>query len=201
MKSLRLSLLALLATASTSLLPAQLASAPAGASAAPAESAPVKPVEVARIAYINSSAFLDTATGIKQLVRAAQSLQNEFANTEAELSLLNEKLRTIAGEINRLQADPVANAKALSDNQTAGLALQKELQTKQQAAQAEYAKRQQELQGPVAAEIGKELRAFTKARDISMLFDAAKLEGALLDAKPELDVTPDFIAQFNASHP
>jgi hypothetical protein len=34
-----------------------------------------------------------------------------------------------------------------------------------------------------------------------MLFDASKLGDALLDAKVELDLTPDFIAYYNAKHP
>ena len=190
MKLLRLSLLSLLATTAAASLPAQPKSTPVA-----------KTVESARVAVINSAAFLDEASGIKQLVRAAQNLQNEFTSTESELSLLNEKLRTIAGEINRLRSDPVGNAKALTDNQNEGQKLQQELQAKQQAAQAAFGKRQQELQGPIAAEIGKELRAFAKARDISILLDASKLEGALLDFKPDLDLTTDFIAAFNANHP
>ena len=54
----------------------------------------IKAVEPVRLAYVNSAAFLDTNTGIKQLVRAAQSLELEFSSTQSELSLLNEKLRT-----------------------------------------------------------------------------------------------------------
>jgi Skp family chaperone for outer membrane proteins len=157
MKFFRLPVLSLLVAAVTAPLAAQPKTTPV-----------IKTVEVARVAYVNSNLFLDETTGIKQLVRVAQSLQTEFTSTESELSLLNEKIRTIAGEINRLQGDPKANAKALEDDQAAGLRLQQELQTKQQAAQAAFAKRQQELQGPVVAEISKSIRAFAKARDIGI---------------------------------
>lgn len=163
--------------------------------------AAVKPIETARIAYVSSNQFLDEATGLKALVRVSKALDLEFTGTQSELSLLNEKLRTIAGEINRLRADPVANAKALEEKQTAGLRLQQELQTKQQQAQAAFQERQHQTQGPITEQIGKELRAFAKERDISMLFDASKLGDALLDAKLELDITPDFIAYYNAKHP
>lgn len=189
MKFFRLSLLTLLVGALTASLPAQPKTTPV-----------VKAVETARIAYVSSGQFLDEATGIKQLVRVAKGLELEFSNTQSELSLLNEKLRTIAGEITRLRTDPVANAKALEEKQTAGLAMQQEFQTKQQQAQAAFQQRQQETQGPITTEIGKELRAFAKERDISMLFDASKLGDALLDAKVELDLTPDFIAYYNAKH-
>lgn len=189
MKSFRFLLLSLLVTLTGSL------------SAQPAKTPVIKAIEPARIAYINSNAFLETATGIKQLVKAYQNLQTEFTATESELSLLNEKLRTIAGEITKLRSDPVANAKALEEKTTAGLALQQELQTKQKAAQESFGQRQQETQGPIAAEIGKELAAFSKERDIGLLLDVAKLGDAVLNAKPELDLTADFIAQFNAKNP
>ena len=190
MKSFRFPLLSLLCAGLTVALPAQ-----------PKVPAVIKSVETARVAYINSNQFLDEATGIKQLVKASKSLQNEFTVTDSELSLLNEKLRTIAGEMQRLQSDPVANAKALGEKQTAGIKLQQELQAKQQQAQAAFTQRQQEVQGPIAAEIGKDVRAFAKERDISMLFDVAKLGDALMDARPELDLTADFIVYFNAKHP
>jgi Skp family chaperone for outer membrane proteins len=130
-----------------------------------------------------------------------KSLELEFSGTQADLSLLNEKLRTLAGEINRLRTDPVANAKALEEKQTAGIRLQQELQTKQQQAQSAFTQRQQEAQGPITTEIGKALSAFAKERDIGLLFDVAKLGDAVLQAKPELDLTADFIGYFNAKHP
>lgn len=190
MKFFRLPVLSLLATALT-----------VSVSAQPAKTPVVKGVEPARVAYVNSNAFLEPATGIKQLVKVFQSLELEFSTQQSELSLMAEKLRTIGGDLGKLRADPVANAKAIADKEAAGLALQQELQAKQQAAQQAYAKRQQEVQGPVSTELGKELRAFAQERDVSMLFDVAKLGDGLIDAKPELDLTADFIAYFNAKHP
>lgn len=190
MKFFRLSLLALVAAALATSLPAQPKPTPA-----------VKAVETARVAFVSSAQFLDETTGLKQLVRVAKALELEFSGTQSELSLLNEKLRTLAGEINRLRADPVANAKALEEKQTAGFQMQQDLQAKQQKAQASFQQRQQETQGPITTEITKELQAFAKERDISMLFDASKLGDALFYAKVELDLTPDFIAYYNAKHP
>jgi Skp family chaperone for outer membrane proteins len=169
--------------------------------AQPKTPAVVKAVEATRVAYINSSAFLDPATGIKQLVKVVQGLELEFSNTQGELSLLGEKLRTLSGELNKLNADPVTNAKLIAEKQAEGQRLQQELQTKQQAAQEAYGKRAQETQGPVATEIGKELRAFAKERDIDLLFDIAKMGDILLHAKAELDLTPEFIGYYNGKHP
>jgi Skp family chaperone for outer membrane proteins len=198
MKSLRPLFLSLMAIALAAPLAAQTALA--APTPAPAAAAP-KAIEPVRLAFVNSSAFLDETAGIKQLVRAAQGLELEFSTTQSELSLLNEKLRTIVGELNKLNADAATNAKAISEKQAAGVALQQDLQAKQQAAQQAYAKRSQEVQGPIAVEIGKELRAFAKERDLGMVLDLAKLGEAVLDAKPELDLTAEFVVYYNAKHP
>jgi Skp family chaperone for outer membrane proteins len=190
MKYFRLPALALLAIALVAPLTAQ-----------PKAAGVVKSIEPTRLAYINSSAFLDERTGIKQLVKVVQGLELEFSGTQSELSLLNEKLRTIVGELNKLGADPVANAKAIADKQAEGQKLQQELTAKQQAAQQAYGKRAQETQGPIAADIGQAMRTFAEQRDIGMLLDASKLGEAIVAAKPELDLTGDFIAYYNNLHP
>jgi Skp family chaperone for outer membrane proteins len=187
MKSARSLLLSLVAAALV---------APLSAQPKPA----AKPLEPARVAFVNSSAFLDEATGIKQLVKATQGLELEFSSTQSELSLLSEKLRTVVGELNKLNTDPTANAKAIAEKQTAGQQMQQDLAGKQQAAQAAYAKRAQEVQAPITTEISKELRAYSKDRGVDVLIDGAKLGDALLDVKPELDLTADFITYYNDKH-
>jgi Skp family chaperone for outer membrane proteins len=171
------------------------------ASAQPKPTPVVKAVEPSRIAYVNSSAFLEPTTGIKQLVKVYNALELEFSPQQSEISLMSEKLRTIVGELNKMRGEANPDAKAIEEKQAAGLALQKDAQAKQQALQEAFNKRQQETQGPVSAELGKELRLFAQERDITMLFDLAKLGDALVDAKPEADMTADFIAYFNAKHP
>jgi len=169
--------------------------------AQPVKTPVVKGIEPVRLAYINSNAFLDATNGIKQLVKATQGLELEFSSTQSDLSLAAEKFRTLVTEMNKLNADPVANAKALAEKQTLGQQMQQELQAKQQAAQEAYNKRAQEVQGPIAAEIGKAMHAFAKERNIGLLLDTAKLGDMVLDASPELDLTTDFINYFNAKNP
>jgi Skp family chaperone for outer membrane proteins len=198
MKSARLLILSLLATGLVAATSAQTATpAPTTPAATPAPQAPAP----ARVAYVNSNAFVESATGIKQLVKVLQSLELEFAPQRQELELIQEKLRTIVAELNKLRGEATPDAKAIEEKQNAGLALQQEFQAKQQAAQQAFGARQQEMQGPVSVELGKELRVFAQQRDLTMLFDLAKLGDALLDAKPEADLTADFIAYYNAKHP
>lgn len=175
------------------------AQTPAAVKPAPAAAAKVLPVS--RVAWVNSNAFVDEEGGIKALVRALKELELEFSGTQSELNLMGEKLRTLAGELNKLQAGGEANLQAIQLKQAEGMKLQRELQAKQQQAQAEIGQAQQEKQGPIAAEISKSLTAFTKEREIGMLFDVAKLNDGLIAAQPELEVTADFIAYYNTSHP
>ena len=160
--------------------------------------APVKPaaklLPVSRVAWINSSAFLAEEGGIKQLVRILKELELEFSGTQSELSLMGEKLRTMVGELKKLQAGGDANAVAVQEKQAAAMKLNGELQAKQQQAQ-------QDKQGPVSAEVGKALTAFTKEREIGLLFDVAKMNEGLISVQPELEVTNEFIAYYNALHP
>lgn len=169
--------------------------------AQPAPAAAVKLVPITRVAWINSNAFIEDEGGIKALIRVLKELELEFSGTQGELSLMNEKLRTLVGELNKLQAGGEANAAAIQEKNAAGIKLQREFQAKQQEAQAAVAKAQQEKQGPIANEISKALAAFVKERGIGLLFDLAKMNDGLLAAQPELDVTDDFIAYYNASHP
>lgn len=182
-------------------LVALLAVSPLAAQTTPAAASAPKQVPLSRVAWINSRAFFGEEAGVKRLVRSVKELELEFSGTESELSLLSEKLRTIVGEIQKLQAGGEANAQAIQDKQTEGLKLQQELQGKQQQAQQAVAQAQQTKQGPIMDDIRKALEAYAKEREIGILLDAAKLGDAFLYSQPEIDVTADFIAYFNAAHP
>ena len=181
------------------LLPALLIASPLAAQTAPAPAA-TKQIPVSRVAWLDSRKFVDETAGIKRLIRCLQELELEFSGTESELNLLNEKLRTIVGELQKLQSGGEANAQAIQDKRAEGMKIQQELQTKQQQAQVAIGQAQQEKQGPIMNDIAKALETYTKERDIGVLLDASKLGDALLYSNPDLDVSDDFIAYFNAKN-
>lgn len=176
---------------------ASLAAQTAAQTAAPAPAL----VPLTRVAWVNSNAFVAEEGGIKQLVRNIQELELEFSGAESELNLLSEKLRTIVTELQQLQTDAEKNAQAIQNKQTEGLQLQRELQGKQQQAQQAFGQAQEAKQGPVFAQIAKALATFSKERQLGIIFDVAKLGDGVLAAQPELEVTNDFIAYYNAQHP
>ncbi len=171
--------------------------------AAPAAAKPAAPkvYPTARVAWINSSEFSAEEGGVKQLNRVLKELELEFSSQQSELSLLSEKLRTIVGELKKLSADQVANKDAIQQKQTEGLALQQELQGKQQQFQAAVQAAQQQKQGPVVAELTKALADYAKAHDLGLVLDVAKLGEGVVSADPSVDITADFIATYNAAHP
>lgn len=177
--------------------------APLAAQTAPAPAAPAaaKSVPAVRVALVDSRAFLDENNGIKRLVKSVKELELEFSGTESELNLLNEKLRTIVGEMQKLQAGGEANAQALQDKRNEGIKLQQELQGKQQQAQQAFQQAQQTKQGPIMDDISKALETYGKEHDLGLIVDTAKIGQAILFSKAEIDVTADFITYFNAKNP
>ena len=171
--------------------------------AAPAASKPAAPkvIPTARLAWINTSAFTTEEGGVKQLVHVMKQLELEFSGPQGELALLNEKLRTIVGELNKLQADTTANADVIKHKQAEGLKLQQELQAKQQQFQAAVQAAQQEKQSPIVAELTKSLAVYAKSHDLNLVIDVAKLGDGVVSADPSIDITADFVASYNAAHP
>jgi Skp family chaperone for outer membrane proteins len=155
---------------------------------------PVKAVPALKLAWINSAGFINEQTGIKQLVRVGKELELEFGNQQSELALQQEKLRTIVTELNQLQTSG-ATQEVLQAKNEEGLKLQADFQ------QTAVTEAQQNKQTPVIEQMDKAMEAFSRDRDIGMIFDVAKLGGAVVSARSEIDVTADFIAYYNAANP
>lgn len=161
-----------------------------------------KTIEPARLAFIKSDAFLDEVTGIKKLVKVLKALESEFQSQQAELMTINSKFNALAQEIQHLRANPATtDQNVLAAKIAEAQQLQRTAKARGDEAQAAYNKRSQEIKSPVEAEIFKEIGTFRQERGFDLLLDGSKLGNALLSAKPELDVTSDFIAWFNAKHP
>lgn len=180
---------------------ALVAAAPLAAETPAAPAPAAKVVPVSRVAWLDSRAFLSEEGGIKRLVKSIKELELEFSGTESELNLLSEKLRTIVGELQKLQAGGEANAQAIQDKRTEGMKIQQELQGKQQQAQQAIQQAQQAKQGPIMTDIAKAMEAYSKERNLGVVLDLAKIGDGILFAQTELDLTQDFIAYFNAKNP
>lgn len=168
------------------------ASAPA---AAPQNTAAVVPDS--KMALIYSEAFSDAKNGIARFATLLNTLNREFQPRQTELNSLETRIQQINKEITDTQA--VADPKALQQKRDQLEQLQTEYKRKGEDAQAAYARRRQEIFGPLQEDIAKALEAFAKARGITVIVDGSQVP--VVYASDSIDVTRAFIADFNSKNP
>lgn len=163
--------------------------------------APVTIIPNSKIAFIDTTMFGDEKAGIIRYVNNMKTLQREFQAPQAELDNLENRLKTLAQEINNLSRAATVDQKAIQARQTEGERLQFELKRKREDYDALFEKRYQTVMGPLSADIGRALDQFAVRNGITTTLDVSKLGPALLTALPGTDVTQAFIADFNLRNP
>ena len=159
----------------------------------------------AKIVVINTAAF-DAKDGITKYSNAMTALENEFRPAQTEIEGLAKRYQTLLGEIENARkagANPAVPIKPetiqAKVDEAQGLEIQ--IKRKQEDGKSKLERRQQQVLGPVLADIGKAMDEFAKAKGYALILDAAKLEGAgliLAVDLPKVDVTRDFITFYNA---
>jgi len=166
------------------------------AATAPAQTSAALPE--AKIALVDTDAFLDEKAGITRLVAAAKKVETEFQPRRAELTNLQQQIDKATADLQK--AGPVQDPKVSAQQQDKIDQMKKDLQRKGEDAQAAYQKRLQDMLGPVYEDIGKALDGYAKARGITLILDVTKIQG-ILSASDSLDITRSFIADFNSKNP
>lgn len=185
--------------------PVRPTSTPTPAPARPAtpqtQTAAVGPVPQSRIALVDTAMFADEKRGIFRYIDAVKSIQPQFAGPNQELVNLQNRINAIVEDIRRLRAVAQPDQRAIQAKQEEGTRLQQDWNMKKQRFDEDYARRYQEVTGPISEQIGKALDQFARERGITMTLDFSKLLPALLTAMPAVDVTDAFIAEFNRKNP
>ena len=188
-------LLAVSASAQTRPATGTTPARPAATTPAPASNAPVPET---KIAFIDTGAFGEEKGGITRYVNAVKALEREFKPRQDELNGMQTRIKTIADEIGKLTGNSVVDPKTIQTKQDEGERLQRDLKYKKEQADADFAKRYQEVVGPISQDIGKALDTFATQRGITMILDISKLAPAILTVNPAMDVTAAFIAEYNS---
>lgn len=175
------------------------ATTPASTPARPAASN--APVPETKIAFIDTGAFGDDKAGITRYVNAVKSLEREFQPLQTELNTMQTRIKGIADEIGKLSGNSVVDPKTIQAKQEEGERLQRDLKYKKEQADADFAKRYQDVVSPISADIGKSLDSFAQQRGITMILDISKLAPAVLTVNPAMDVTQAFITEYNSRNP
>jgi Skp family chaperone for outer membrane proteins len=179
---------------------------PAAGTAAPARPPAASGTTVAavpdtKIAFVDTRAFGDDKIGITRYVNAIKSLELEFKPRQDELIGLQTRLNTLTTEISKLSGTSVVDPKTIQAKQEEGERIQRDIKYKKEQADADFGKRYQIVVGPISADIGKALDQFATQRGITMILDIGKLEPAILTINPAMDVTQDFITDYNTRNP
>ncbi|MDQ3088557.1 MAG: OmpH family outer membrane protein [Acidobacteriota bacterium] len=167
--------------------------------------AQAQPAATTKIGIINTGAFDDKA-GITKYVNAANSLEAEFKPVDAELRTMATKIETLQKEIQSLQTQATANPNVPIKPETVNAKvgdyekMTREFKFKQEAAKADYERREAIVMGPIRQDIGKAMQEFAKQKGYSFIFDAANLDkaGLILAFDEKFNITTEFITFYNA---
>jgi Skp family chaperone for outer membrane proteins len=160
---------------------------------------------VTKIGWIITGAFEDDKEGITRLINANKQMETELKPRATELQGMQTRLQTIADDIKKMQSNPAVpvNANAVAAKQDEGEKLQRDFEYKQKDAQAAFAKRRQELVGPIFDQIGKALDDYAKQKGFTVIIDISALgqqnaPSPILLLDPSVNITKDFITFFNS---
>jgi Skp family chaperone for outer membrane proteins len=155
-------------------------------------------IPTATIAVIYSQAFADPKTGIARFGAGLNKVNGEFLQIQKDLDDMKVKIQQLQAEITKAQnagGTVLVNIKAKVDQLDQ---LKKDYQRKGEDAQAAYAKRRDEILGPLNQDIGKALDAYAKAHGIAVIIDGSQVP--LVYAAESIDVTSKFINEFNSKN-
>lgn len=153
-----------------------------------------------KVAFIDSSAFLDEKAGITKFVTAFKALNDSFKPDQAEIDAMNTKLQALNKEIDDLRKLQVADQNAIAAKYDQGEKLQRDIKYKAEDTKVRYERGQKTRLGPIQQAIMTGLQDYAKAKGYTLIFDIAKDQNGLLIAigDQSADVTRDFITYYNA---
>jgi outer membrane protein len=151
----------------------------------------------ANIAIIDSSMFSDDKNGIARVMAAAQQIEAKFQPLRTELRGMRDRLTTMRSDLQKKRGVQDAATTAKQTDEADQLELQ--IKRKSEDAQASYQRESMAVLDPLQKDIGTALTAYAQSRGITLLIDANRVP--IVYAANSLDITKDFIAEYNRTHP
>ena len=159
------------------------------------------PVPNTKIGLVDTRAFADEKAGINRYVNALKGVQAAFQPRLNELNNLQNRIKGIADEINKLSGSPVVGEGTIKAKQDEGERLQREWKYKNEQLEADSTTALAQAVAPVSADIGKALDQYAAQHGLTLILDISKLLEALITVNPATDITQAFIADYNSKHP
>lgn len=151
----------------------------------------------ANIAIIDSSAFSDDKAGIARVMNAMKAIEVKFQPLRTELRGMRDRLNTMRSDIEKKRSIQDARMTAQQTDEADRLEIQ--IKRKAEDAQASYQKESLASLEPLQKDIGTALIAYSQAKGISLVIDVNRVP--VVYAAASLDITRDFIADYNRTHP
>ncbi|HEX8070093.1 MAG TPA: OmpH family outer membrane protein [Pyrinomonadaceae bacterium] len=187
------------ALAALSLVSAQAQTPARPAGPAPATGGAQPAAGTFRLAVIDSGAFSDDKAGILRVVSAVKQVDAQFQSQRTELQGMQERYNTLVADIQKKAQ--VQDPKVTAQQQDQAEQLQLQIKRKAEDAQAAYQKRMGDVLDPLQADVYNALQAFAQARGISLIIDLNRNPSPVLYAADSVDITRDFITEYNRTHP
>jgi len=151
----------------------------------------------ANIGIIDSSAFTDEKTGIARVMASMNQLDARVQPLRTELRGMRDRLNTMRSDLQKKRGIQDARTTAQQAEEADRLELQ--IKRKAEDAQTSYQKESAAILEPLQKDIATALTAYAQAKGITLVIDANRVP--LLYAASSLDITRDFINDYNRTHP
>jgi outer membrane protein len=151
----------------------------------------------ANVAIIDSSAFSDEKAGIGRVMTAMQQIEAKFLPLRNELRGMRDRLAAMRADIQKKRM--VQDAKLTAQQTDEADRLELTIKRKAEDAQASYQKESLAVLDPLQRDIGTALTAYAQSKGIALLIDVNRVP--IVYAASNLDITKDFIADYNRTHP
>jgi Skp family chaperone for outer membrane proteins len=149
------------------------------------------------IAVIDSAAFGSEKAGITRVMNAMKVLETKFQPLRTELRGMRDRLTTMRADIEKKRS--IQDQRTTAQQIEAADQLELQIKRKAEDAQASYQKESVAAMEPLQKDIFTALTTYSQSKGISLLIDINRVP--VIYSAPTIDITRDFIADYNRTHP
>ncbi|GBC81445.1 hypothetical protein HRbin10_00557 [bacterium HR10] len=161
---------------------------------------PTSTTPAVKIAIIDSRLFT-TENGIQQLLQQMRQTDESFRDRLAALQKLQQQIQSLQRELQTQWANLTPQAREQKQDELEEL--QSRYQRENEDFQRDYERAMRRATDPIRERIFTFLASYAQARQIQLVLDHAVLSqaGAISYFDPALDITRDFITEYNRANP
>ena len=130
-------------------------------------------------------------------MNAMKQLDAKFQPVRAEIRTMRDKLNTMRSDLQKKRA--IQEPKLTAQQADEADRLEVQIKRKAEDAQASYQRESLATLEPLQKDIANALTAYAQAKGLTLVIDANRVP--IIYAATSLDITKDFIADYNRTHP